>query len=184
MKLSILGLVVVALTLTTSLSAAEELRTYKKDSNLQATITIQTEETDSTQAAIYVDEKENKKFIDDLLSDPNSLLAQLKSKIELENCEANSTLENTWIDGCGEVTVTEFVRTSFGRGGWASAGASYTFFVGFTSDGTGRFFDVSHMVTISESADAQTNNDGDYNGIVIKTLTLDSIKSLNTENNN
>ena len=176
MKLIILGLMVLSISANIH---ANETRTYAKDSGVQATVTIKTEEVDSTQAAAYVDAKENKKFIADLLADPTSQLYKIKKEIELANCEETSTAEESWIDGCGEVTITEEVRTSFGRGGWMSAGAGYTFFVGFTSDGTGRFFNSTYMVTISESVEAQTNNESfDYNGVIIKTLTLDEIRKL------
>lgn len=167
------------LTFTTSIYAADETRIYKKVSSTEALVTINTEETSGTQAAQYVDAQENEKFISELLKDESSPLAKLVKEIELQNCEATSTSENTWIDGCGEVRITKTLMTSFGRGGWASAGAGYTFFVGFVSDGTGRFFDVSHMVTIYESADAQTNDDYDYSGVVLKTLSLHEIKKLN-----
>ncbi len=170
---------VMALTLSFNVMA-EETRSFKKVSSSEATITIKTEETDFVQAASFVDAKENEEFINQLLKDENSSLAKLVKEIELKNCEATSTPDNKWIDGCGEVTITEAVRTSFGRGGWQSAGAAYTFFVGFTSDGTGRFFDASHTVTISESADAQTNENGDYNGIVLKYLTLSEINTFGT----
>jgi hypothetical protein len=165
--------------LTLSFSAfAEETRAFKKTSSTEATITIKTEETDYVQAAAFVDAQENEEFIKQLLNDENSSLAKLVKEIELKNCEATSTPENKWIDGCGEVTITEAVRTSFGRGGWQSAGAAYTFFVGFTSDGTGRFFDASHTVTILESTEAQTNDNFDYNGTVLKYLALGEIKSF------
>ncbi len=169
----------IILSLSSNLYASEETRAYKKISNTEALVTINTEETDGTQAAAYVDGKENDSFINDLLKDQTSPLAKLVKEIELKNCEATSTPDNTWIDGCGEVRITKLTLTSFGRGGWASAGARYTFFVGFVSDGTGRFFDVSHMVTISETADAQTNEKYDYSGVVLKTLSLLDIKKLN-----
>lgn len=182
MKSLILGLLVLSLANNTF---ASETRTYKKVSSTEATVVIKTEETEYTQAAGYVDGQENEKFISELLKDSSSPLAKIVKEIELANCEQTSTPENTWIDGCGEVTITKEVRTSFGRGGWASAGAGYTFFVGFTSDGTGRFFDVSHMVTIFESADAQTNEEtADYNGEIIKTLQLSDIKKLETAGEN
>lgn len=173
-----LFLCLLLLTLSSNLLASEESRSYKKISSTEAVVTIKTEETDGTQAAAYVDAKETEQFINDLLKDPSSPLAKLVKEIELQNCEATSTPDQTWIDGCGEVTLTAQVRTGFGRGGWASAGAAYTFFVGFTSDGTGRFFDVSHMITISESADAQTNDQYDYSGVVLKTLSLIEVKKL------
>lgn len=160
---------------------AEEKRTFKKLSEKDAEVTIQTEETDSTQAAVYVDGQENSTFINMLLKDKSSDLSKLKRSIELENCEETSTDENSWIDGCGEVTITSEVRTSFGRGGWMSAGATYAFFVGFTMDGSGRFFSATHMVTISEEAEAQTDGDFEYNGIVMKHLTLDEIAKLPRE---
>lgn len=176
MKAFVLGLLV--LTLSNNLFADTETRTYKKISATEATVTIKTEETDGAQAAGYVDAQENERFISELLKDPASPLYKIAKKIENDMCDSESTPDNSWIDGCGEVTITKEVRTSFGRGGWASAGAGYTFFVGFTSDGTGRFFDVSYMVTIGESADAQTDDNGEYNGIVIKSLSLAEVKKL------
>lgn len=178
MKAFILGLLV--LSLSNSVFAAET-RTYKKVNASEATVTIKTEETDGTQAAAYVDGNENEQFINELLKDESSPLYKLAREIEQEMCDATSTPDNSWIDGCGEVTITKEVRTSFGRGGWASAGAAYTFFIGFTSDGTGRFFDVSHMITIGESADAQTTEEGEYNGEVIKSLGLLEVKKLETK---
>lgn len=175
MKAFTLGLLV--LSLSNSVWASES-RTYKKISAQEAVVSIKTKETDGTQAAAYVDAQENKQFIADLLKDPTSPLYKVAKEIEKEMCDAESTPENSWIDGCGEVTLTEEVRTSFGRGGWASAGAGYTFFIGFTSDGSGRFFDVTHMVTIAESADAQTTDDGEYSGEVIKSLSLIEVKKL------
>lgn len=182
MKSLLLGLLVLTLS---NAALAGETRTYKKLSSSEATVTIKTEETEYTQAAGYVDGQENEKFIADLLKDPSSPLAKVAREIEQENCGETSTADNSWIDGCGEVTITKEVRTSFGRGGWASAGAGYTFFIGFTSDGTGRFFDVSHMVTIFESADAQTDAETfDYNGEIIKSLGLVEIKKLDKPVNN
>ncbi len=176
MKAFLLGLLV--LTLSSNVFANEEVRTYKKVSATEATVTIKSSETDWTQAAGYVDAKENEKFIDDLLKDPASPLYKLAREIEREICGTESTPESSWIETCGEVTITKEVKTSFARAGWASAGSSYTFFIGFTSDGTGRFFDVSHMVTIGESTEAQTNEDYEYSGTVIKTLSLIEIKKL------
>lgn len=157
---------------------SDEVRTYKKLNSSQAEVVIQTVEQDSTQAAAYIDGKENQQFVNDLLKDKNSLLYKLKHDIELENCDRNSTSESSWIPGCGEVTMTERVRTSFGRGGWDSGGSAYTFFMGFTEDGTGHFFDVSHMVTISESVLAETTSQGDYAGKIIKTLNFGKITRI------
>ena len=171
-------LLLTSLLLLSNYSLADESRTYKKISSVDALIEIKTEEQDSTQAAAYVDAQENDRFIQELLKDKESPLSQLKTQIELSNCETTSTEENDWIDGCGEVTITKSVRTSFGRGGWQSAGAAYTFFVGFTSDGTGRFFDVSHMVTITETAEAQIDAEYNCNGTVHKFLSLDTIVEL------
>jgi hypothetical protein len=162
-----------------SISAgADEVRTYKKLNSSQAEVVIQTVEQDSTQAAAYVDGLENEQFVNDLLKDKNSLLYKLKHDIEIENCDHASTTESSWIPGCGEVTLTARVRTSFGRGGWDAGGAAYTFFIGFTEEGTGHFFDVSHMVTISESVLAQTNSAGDYSGKIIKTLNFGKITRI------
>lgn len=173
MKKILLGLFVL-----TSLSAlATEKRYYTKINSSEAQVKIETDQKDSIQAASYVDGLENSKFIPDLLSDKKSILYKLKSSIEQENCKQNSTAEKAWIDGCGQVTLTPEVKTSFGRDGWMSGGGSYTFFVGFTNDGSGRFFDVSHMVIISERAEAQTKN-GIYSGVIIKSLNLVKIKKI------
>jgi len=157
---------------------AEETRTYKKLNSSQAEVVIQTVEQDGTQAASYVDGKENNQFVSDLMGDKKSLLYKLKREVELENCEETSTDETSHIPGCGEVQLTPMTLTSFGRGGWDSGGAAYTFFVGFRQDGTGRFFDVSHMVTISESVLAQTTADGEYAGKIIKTLNFGKITRI------
>jgi hypothetical protein len=171
-------LILLLSTLSFNLHAEEETRTFLKLSENEAQVTIKTEETDSTQAAVYVDGQENSIFINMLLKDKTSKLSKLKASIEMENCETTSTDENPWIDGCGEVTITSEVRTAFGRGGWMSAGAVYTFFVGFTNAGTGRFFTATHMVNMSEESEAQIDGDYEYNGIVLKHLALDEIIKL------
>ena len=169
---------VAVLSLVMMNSFAQESRSYLKLSASEAKVTIQTEETDSTQGAVYLDGIENERFIQDLLKDKNSDLAKLKAKIEMDNCDKVSTEENSWIDGCGEVELSEPVRTSFGRDGWTGGFAGYTFFVGFRSDGTGRYLESTHMVTIYEGTDAQTNENGDYSGVVEKTLSLGKITEL------
>lgn len=157
---------------------AEEIKIYKKLNSSQAEVVIQTAQQDGIQTAAYVDGGENDHFVSDLMSDKKSLLNKLKRQIEMENCEQTSTDETTQIPGCGEVQLTNFILTSFGRGGWDSAGAAYTFFIGFRQEGTGRFFDVSHMVTISESVLAQTTEDGSYAGKIIKTLNFGKITRI------
>ena len=169
---------VAVLSLVMMNSFAQESRSYTKLSASEAQVTIKTEETDSTQGAVYLDGIENERFVQDLLKDKNSELAKLKAKIEMDNCGELSTEENSWIDGCGEVELTEAIRTSFGRGGWTGGFAGYTFFVGFRSDGTGRYFDSTHMVTIYEGTEAQTTEEGDYSGIVEKILSLGQITEL------
>lgn len=163
---------------------AEEKRTFKKISEKNAEVTIHTEETDYSQAAAYVDGKENAAFIKMLLLDKSSELSRLKSEIELQNCEVNSTEDESWIPGCGEVTITPEIMTYFGRGGWKSAEAGYTFFIGFTHQGTGRFFAATHMVTIAEGAEAQVDDDYNYNGIVMKYLALINITELSQDSSN
>ena len=155
-----------------------ETRTYKQISETDALVIIKTEEQDGTQAASYVDGAENNRFVKEMLKNKKSPLAELKKKIELEICETTSTEENNWIEACGEVTITEMVRTSFGRGGWMSAGASYTFFVGFTHDGTGHFFEVTHMVKIEEMVEAEMDTDMNYKGIINKHLSLSGISEM------
>lgn len=169
---------VLVLIFLSSLSHAGEIRKYKKINSSQSEVIIQTVEHDSTQASSYVDGKENQQFIQDLLDDNTSLLFKLKQQIEKEYCGKTSTVQIRHIDGCGEVELTNDVMTSFGRGGWDSGGASYTFFMGFREEGTGHFFDVSHMVTIGESVLAETTSAGDYAGRVIKTLSFGRISRI------
>ena len=157
---------------------SKESRIYKKLNSLEAQVIIKTDDKESIQAANYADGTENSQFINDMLMDKNSILSKLKSSIEKDNCGEISPTGQLSVDGCGHVTLTSEVRTSFGRGGWMSAGGSYTFFVGFTNDGTGRYFDVSHMVVISESTEAQTKSDGTYSGVILKSLTLVKIKRI------
>jgi hypothetical protein len=155
--------------ITNSLCAIEK-RTYTQFNSSEARIFIDTGNEANIQASTYVDALENHTFIRQLLSDPKSKLYQLKLSIEKENCNQ--------IAECGDVTITTEVRTSFGRGGWDTAGASYIFFVGFTNVGSGKYFDVSRMVTLSETVEAQTNKDGTYKGTIIKTLQLGQIKKI------
>ena len=157
---------------------SKESRIYKKLNYSEAQVTIKTDEKESVQAGVYADGIENSQFIDDMLMDKNSILSKLKSSIENENCGKVSPAGQLSVEGCGHVTLTKEVRTSFGRGGWMSAGGTYTFFVGFTNDGTGQYFDVSHMVVISESTDAQRKSDGTYSGVILKNLTLVKIKRI------
>lgn len=164
-----------------SAHAAQESRSYKKVDADHAQVLITTEDSEAVQAAAYVDAQENKKFIEMMLADPGSQLAKLKAAIEKEHCDANSTPDNSWIAACGEVQITDAVRTGFGRGGWMEAGAGYSFFVGFMDDGTGHFFGVDYIVTIGEDVTANVDENGEYKGSVTKELSLGSIKKINLD---
>lgn len=174
-----LTVAILGLTLSNFAFAEQETTyTYKKVDSNTSSVLIDTHTEEINQAAIFVDGSYNKKFVEELLKDKKSELSQLKKKIELENCEQESTEENPYIDGCGEVELTAMVQTSFGRGGWASAGAAYTFFVGFRNHGTGRFFNSTHMITITENVEAVSNDGEEFKGIFINTLNLTSVKKL------
>jgi hypothetical protein len=154
-----------------------ETRDYVKLGSEESSVTIKTIEEDYTQAANYLDGRENKKFVEEMLKDKTSRLGKLADEIIKENCDIISQEDDT----CGWVTVTDSVRTSFGRAGWASGGSGYTFFIGFTFHGTGRFFDVSHMITISETVEAKTDDEGNYNGTIMKALNLGNITRIDQE---
>lgn len=174
-------LMLVLTCLVVSTVAHAESRTFKKVSAEKATVKILPDggADSGVQAAEFVDAQENDQFIKMLLADPTSTLAKLRTQIEKETCEgATSTPENPWIDGCGEVEVTNSVQTSFGRGGWMGAGAGYTFFVGFRNDGTGHFFEASHMFTITEDVSADVNDEGEYIGSVTKDLSFGKLTKL------
>ncbi len=163
----------------TSAFADQEIKTtYTKLTADTAQVVYETGKDGVSQAGSLVNGEQNQRFIQELLKDKNSQLAKLKAEIELQNCEENSTEENSYIDGCGEVELTSAVVTSFGRGGWASAGAGYTLFVGFRSAGTGRFLDSTHMLNFSESVEAMGEEGQEFEGTFLKTLSLDSIKKL------
>lgn len=158
--------------------AHAETRDFKKNNAETATVHIITDEKDSTQAAMYLDGKENQKLIAMMLADPASKLAKLKAQIEMENCEETSKPENPWIDMCGQVEISDLVKTSFSRGGWAEGSAGYSFFVGFRQDGTGRFLESTHLVEINESVYAKMDKNGNYIGKIEKHLHLEPIKKL------
>lgn len=174
MKLSL----ALILSLVMANAMAQDSRTYTKVSSSKAIVTINTPDEDSVQAAIYLDGAENEKFIQDLLKDKNSELAKLKAKLELENCGEVSTDDNAWIDGCGEVHISDAVNTDFGRSGWMGGFSGYSFFVGFRSDGTGRFLSSNHLVQIFESTEALVDTEGEYTKTVEKTLSLGKIIEL------
>ena len=167
-----------SLVLLASLAAHAEERVFRKVSADQAEVSIKTEDSEGVQAAAYVDGSDNQAFIDMMLADPASKLAQLVRSIEVENCGEDSVSEGGWISGCGEVHITSAVMTSFGRGGWMGGGAVYTLFVGFRHDGTGHFFDASHMVRISEGVEAQVDEFGEYTGRVLKSLDFAGVTQL------
>ena len=156
-------------------SQAAIKRQYKKVGPTKAQVQIQTDEGNSTQATTYLDAFENKQFIHDLLNDKKSSLYKIANIIQQSNC-------GKFQEGCGQITVTDEVKTSYWREGWMSGGTTYTFFVGFTNEGSGHYFDVSYMVTISESVNAQVKNDGSYAGTVIKNYSLVNIIKLESGN--
>ncbi|WP_413613303.1 hypothetical protein [Bdellovibrio sp. HCB-110] len=159
-------------------ASASESRVFQKTNSNSASVKIETESKEGTQAAVYVDGEENAQFINMLLDDPSSRLSVLRGQIEQEHCQTNSATPDGWIEGCGGVEVTEVVRTAFGRGGWMQGGATYTFFVGFRTAGTGHIFESSYMVNFSEEVDADVDQDMKYLGSVTKKLVLGKIVRL------
>lgn len=180
MKAIILGLLVLSFVAHADESA--ETRTYKKISSVEAVVTIAEEGTDGTQAAIYVDGIEGDRFVSDLVADKNSPLAKAIKELEMKNCGENSTSPLGYIEGCGSVEITAPVQVYYGRGGWASAGQSSVYFVGFRFDGTGNMFVSDYMIKISESVEAQTDVTGQYNGTLLKVYSLDKVTKLPEEN--
>lgn len=158
--------------------AAFEKRTYTKMSSSKAMVKIEAQEEGRIQAALYVDARENDQFINSMLSDKASSLAKLKLQIEKDFCSKNSATNSNQIEGCGEVTLTKVIRTSFSRGGWMSGEAAYTFLIGFTAEGTAKTFYATHLISFSENVNAQIKSDGTYSGVFLKTIELDKIKEL------
>ena len=162
----------------TAAHAEQEVKTYSKTDSDTAQVVYKTGVDGVTQAAALVDGEQNQKFISDLLNDSSSKLAKLKAQIEKEICDENSTPESSHIDGCGEVELTAVVETSFGREGWAAAGAAYSFFVGFRADGTGHFYNANYLVRFSEFVEAMGEEGQEFDGTFLKTLTLNTITKL------
>ncbi|WP_415063973.1 hypothetical protein [Bdellovibrio sp.] len=159
-------------------SQATEQRTFTKLGPDSALVKIVPESSDTPQAATYVDGNENVAFIEMMLADPQSSLAQTKQQLEMENCGETSTSPDGWIPSCGRVELTSFVRTSFGRGGWMEAGAGYTFFVGFRFAGSGHFFESRYMATLREDVIADVDEQMQYQGSLSKNLGLEKIVIL------
>lgn len=171
-------LLLLALSFLTSLAFAET-RDYKKTGPMTAQVVITTDTKDSIQAASYIDGLEIKKFIAELLVDPDSSLAIAKKEIEIENCGEEASPANNNLANCGKVMATGFVQTSFGRGGWMECGASYTFFLGFQSTGSGRFFEATRMAQIREEVSAHVDENLNYTGQLTKSLSLENIETIN-----
>lgn len=176
MKALIMGLLVLSFAAQADESTAH--RSYKKTSSVEAIVTITEEGTDGTQAAMYVDGIESDRFVSDLVADKNSPLAKAIKKIEMENCGETSTTPLGYIEMCGSVEITNPVQTYYGRGGWAEAGQSSVYFVGFRFDGTGHIFASSYMIKVSEVVVAQTDVTGEYNGTLLKVYSLDKVTEL------
>lgn len=174
MKAIILGLLVLSFTA----HADEASRSYKKISSVEAIVTITEENNEGTQASMYVDGIESDRFVADLAADQNSPLAKAIKAIEMESCGETSTESLGYIDGCGSVEITTSVQVSYGRGGWASAGQSSIYFVGFRFDGTGHMFESSYMIKVSEAVEAQAYENGEYNGTLLKVYSLDQVTKL------
>ena len=170
----------IAVTLLAS-AAHADTREFKKISANSAQVIITTDDKDSVQAATYLDGQENVKLLSTFLADPKSELAKLKAKVELANCDTNSTPGDGWIPQCGEVVLSTLVTTSFGRGGWAEGSAEYSFFVSFRMDGTGRFLESLYLVSIAESVEAKIDPNYNYTGQVVKTLSFGSVQKLPTK---
>jgi|GEM_PF-615687 len=173
---SFLGLLI-SFFLTLPAFATEQRQFQKVDANT-AVVKIITEERDSTQVANYIDAQENAQYLLMLLADHQSKLSLLMKQIQQDNCGTTTEAPDGWIDGCGGAEITDFVRTSFGRGGWMEAGAGYTFFVGFRSAGTGRFFESTYMVTFFEHGVADVDQNGEYLGSITKDLTFGTVTKL------
>ncbi|KHD89962.1 MAG: hypothetical protein OM95_00020 [Bdellovibrio sp. ArHS] len=165
------------LVLSLTAQAIEPKKISKTGAN-SALVRIETEEKDGTQAAAYIDAAEMPDFIQMMLSDSTSEFAKIKHELEMENCQETSTTPDGHIPDCGAVEWTNLVQTSFGRGGWMSAGAAYTLFIGFRFDGTGHFFEASHMVVLSESAEALVDGNMNYTGFINKELRLEKAERL------
>jgi len=178
MKALILGL----LALTISSHAQAESRIYKKTSSVEAVVTITEESNDGTQAAVYVDGIESERFVSDLAADKNSPLAKAIKELEMEVCGETSTSPLGYIEMCGSVEITNPVQVYYGRGGWAEAGQTSVYFVGFRHDGTGHIFNSSYMIKVSEVVVAQSDDNGQYTGTLLKVYTLDNVTKLPQEN--
>lgn len=162
-------------------ASAGEVRSFMKVDAERAIVKIQTEDRQAVQAAAYADGAENEQFVRMLLEEPTSRLSLLRKQIEDHNCESEAARLDGWIDDCGIVEWTPAVQTSFARGGWMAAGAQYSFFVGFRHAGTGRMFDVTHMVVLQEDVTADVVEEMSPTGSLTKELSVVKILRLPTD---
>lgn len=157
---------------------AGETRSFLKVDAERALVKIQAEDRQAVQAAAYADGAENDQFVRMLLEEPASRMSLLRKQIEDQNCEAEAARFDGWIDDCGIIEWTPAVQTSFARGGWMAAAAQYTFFVGFRHAGTGRMFDVTHMVVLQEDVTADVVDEMAPTGSLTKELSVVKILRL------
>ncbi|MGE4133644.1 MAG: hypothetical protein AB7F86_18550 [Bdellovibrionales bacterium] len=98
-----------------------------------------------------------------LLQTNGALKTQVEKIYEANDC----TPDGKYKDGddmfCGSVSTLDEGNTvlwSYGRGGWASAGAMFKSFLTFTGAGTGRYTDAVLEVTTSVSVEAHQLEEG------------------------
>lgn len=170
-------LAALAISFLVTAANASETRVFTKTSATTATVTISGKDIEN-QAANYIDNEEFEQFVTMMMADPQSPLAKLVKSIEQEYCNETAEVPGGYIGACGSIHFSKSVVTSFGRGGWMSAAATHSFFVGFRSDGTGRFLESSHLVHVNESVEAQVDKDFEFTGVMIKTYSQPSITDL------
>lgn len=158
--------------------ASVEKRIFTKLNSKKVEIRIDTIERDMTDASAYVDGRENQQFIDALLGDKQSKLAEVKLKIEKDFCADPLKIHETWIEGCGEVSRSKESMTSFTKTGWNRGAATYSYLMGFTSEGSGKHFFPTHRVSFLETASAQIKSEGHYSGVILKSIELTSLQEL------
>lgn len=131
--------------------------------------------TSEGQAASFVDQEKVMLYAERLLADPR-YQALAAARYAESGCDADGTNQNDpntpdddeWADSpCGsylsDISDGNTVLWSFGRGGWASAGAEYRTFVTFMEAGTGRFTSVAFAVHSNISVESDTWDGGETN---------------------
>lgn len=166
LSLSAAGLLLTTGSLAVAAAPAEDVWTEIKTKNANQLVFEVTQSADGNgQAAEYASAEKVALLYDRLLADPKSQLAKVVAQtMKANGCKPDGTYADAEIGGglCGYIPAPapqqNTVLVNFGRGGWASAGATFWSFHTFTSDGSGRFTEPVFAAQWSVGVEAKSES--------------------------